>query len=66
TLSTVHAHLSDKSSELYHILQRIRTSDRSRKATRRLREVLRALRGTEAHRRDARRVKVASANFIGN
>lgn len=83
TPSTVHAHLSDKLSELYHILQGIRTwiymrervqhththtQSRSnrRKATGRLREVSRALRGIEAHRRDARRVKVAPANFIGN
>ena len=52
----------------WHTHTHTHTQNRSnrRKATGRLREVLRALRGIEAHRRDVRRVKVAPANFIGN
>lgn len=61
SINSAHAHLGDKLSELYHILWRNVDSVRTTVQRGRVREVLRALRGIEAHRR----VKVVPANFIG-
>lgn len=59
SINSAHAHLGDKLSELYHILWRNVDSVRTTVQRGRVREVLRALRGIEAHRR----VKVVPANL---